>query len=496
MRTHRVSSMAQMKTFVSVALMIGSVVLLIVLQFFWLKNSYEKAYFDLRRESSTLFTNTVFNLRDSLFMKNIEPVPDSADRLIRLPLRNDSIDIKYHSADSPAVASEMHVYISGKVVDSTANFLKPLASSIHKLGPRRSFVIRMEPDTLSRDTIALHLKKALAIGRINQPFYVQLFRDHETFRNTTGFPKPFDHIEQLPPPNPFSDTLVTDRVKLNPRYGYVAVFKEIPTAIIKRIAPQILFSVLLTTAIIASFIIMYRSLQSQRHLNDMKNHFISNITHELKTPVATVSVALEALKNFNVLDNPEKSLEYLNIAQDELNRLTLMTDKILKAAVYEHQGITFTPENVNVDAIIDKVLSSLKLIFENHKLNVHYLREGDRFDLNGSSLHLTNVIYNLIDNAIKYGNDNSTIEIKVRDSGNTINFSVRDNGVGIAREYQQKIFEKFFRIPTGDVHNIKGYGLGLSYVFEVVRKHHGKIDVESEPGKGSVFTIHLPKKLH
>jgi signal transduction histidine kinase len=278
--------------------------------------------------------------------------------------------------------------------------------------------------------------------------------------------------------------------------AYVAVFTKVSYAIIKEITPQILFSLALTTAITASFIVMYRSLRSQQRLNDMKNDFISNVTHELKTPVATVSVALEALKDFDVLDNPARSKEYLSIAQEELNRLTLMTDKILKAAVYENQGITFTTEKVNLVVVVGKVLSSLKVVFEKHNLQVRYLPEGSDFEIEGSTMHLTNVVYNLIDNAIKYGSDNSTIDVVLRDSNDKIELAVQDKGIGIATEYHKKIFEKFFRIPTGDVHDVKGYGLGLNYVFEVVKKHHGKIDVVSEPAKGSVFTVRLPKRVH
>jgi two-component system phosphate regulon sensor histidine kinase PhoR len=118
---------------------------------------------------------------------------------------------------------------------------------------------------------------------------------------------------------------------------------------------------------------------------------------------------------------------------------------------------------------------------------------GSDFELKGSEVHLTNVIYNLLDNALKYGRDNSMIELRLKDSAGQLEISIRDFGIGIAKEYQKKVFEKFFRVPTGDVHNVKGYGLGLNYVASVVKKHGGKIDVESEEGKGSLFIIVLPK---
>jgi two-component system, OmpR family, phosphate regulon sensor histidine kinase PhoR len=489
--------MKRTKNSVRIALMGSSVLLLMALQFFWLKSSYEKAYFDFRRESSMLFRNTVFSLRDSLFVRNIETLPlDSAEKHRMRFLRRDSFNVRPRSVDSVKAGSKMQIYVSSEVVDSSADFLKPLASSLHQLEPRRSFIIRMGPDTLSMDTLTLRFKRSLDLGGIEQPFRVQLIREHEPFRKGLGFTRVFGNADQQRHSNPFSDTLVTEQINLNPLNAYVAVFTKVSYAIIKEITPQILFSLALTTAITASFIVMYRSLRSQQRLNDMKNDFISNVTHELKTPVATVSVALEALKDFDVLDNPARSKEYLSIAQEELNRLTLMTDKILKAAVYENQGITFTTEKVNLVVVVGKVLSSLKVVFEKHNLQVRYLPEGSDFEIEGSTMHLTNVVYNLIDNAIKYGSDNSTIDVVLRDSNDKIELAVQDKGIGIATEYHKKIFEKFFRIPTGDVHDVKGYGLGLNYVFEVVKKHHGKIDVVSEPAKGSVFTVRLPKRVH
>jgi len=302
-----------------------------------------------------------------------------------------------------------------------------------------------------------------------------------------------DSYDEAEKPAPYHDTLLTERVSLNPMHAYAAVFPAIRTRIAKEIAPQILFSALLTIIIVTSFVVMYYNLRSQQRLNDLKNDFISNITHELKTPVSTVSVALEALSDFNALDNPERTKEYLNIAQTELNRLTLMTDKILKASVMEIPGISFISETVNLHAIVQQVLSSMKLILEKENVVIHYEQEGVDFELRGSEIHLTNVIYNLLDNALKYSPCGSTIDLQLKSSPIQLEFSIRDRGIGIAKAYQKKIFDKFFRVPTGDVHNVKGYGLGLNYVAGVVRKHNGKIAVESEEGKGSKFNITLPK---
>ncbi|HET9054114.1 MAG TPA: HAMP domain-containing sensor histidine kinase, partial [Cyclobacteriaceae bacterium] len=250
---------------------------------------------------------------------------------------------------------------------------------------------------------------------------------------------------------------------------------------------------MLTAITLVAFVILYRNVRAQQRLMELKNDFISNVTHELKTPVATVSVALEALKNFHALNDPKLTNEYLDIARNELNRLTLMTDKILKAAVFENKGITIQKETVDLHQTVARILDSMRLIVEKRQATVSFQAEGENFSVTGEAAHITNVIYNLLDNALKYSPDKPVITIALKETPATVVLSIQDEGLGISNEYKKKIFEKFFRIPTGDIHNIKGYGLGLSYVAGVVKAHGGSIDVQSEPGKGSTFIIHWPR---
>jgi len=274
--------------------------------------------------------------------------------------------------------------------------------------------------------------------------------------------------------------------------AYIASFQNIKPTLLISISPQIMFSIVLTAMIVTAFIFMYRSIRSQQRLMQLKNDLISNITHELKTPVATVSVALEALKNFKALDNPALTQEYLTIAQNELKRLTLMTDKILKTSAFEEKGLELKTESINLEKIIDDVLVSLKLIFEKHQAKIDFIKEGNDFTLPGNREHFTNVIYNLLDNAIKYSQPGCQIKISLEKDHQGIQLAVQDDGVGIPAEYQSKIFDKFFRVPMGDVHNAKGYGLGLSYVASVVKSMKGTIELKSEEAKGSIFTLIFP----
>jgi signal transduction histidine kinase len=263
--------------------------------------------------------------------------------------------------------------------------------------------------------------------------------------------------------------------------------------LLKGIAPQILFSVFLTVLTLGAFWIMYRSIRAQQRLGELKNDFISNMTHELKTPITTVGVAIEALRDFNGIENRELTKEYLEIAQNELNRLSLLTDKILKTSLFESKGVDFQPEPVQLDQVIEQVIASLKLVLERKKGSIKFEKTGSDFELRGSLVHLTNVVYNLLDNALKYSNDNPVIKIGLIETGREIKLVVEDNGIGISSEYKKRVFEKFFRVPAGDVHTNKGYGLGLCYVDSVVKAHKATIELESVIGKGSTFIIKFKK---
>ncbi|HEY5772881.1 MAG TPA: HAMP domain-containing sensor histidine kinase, partial [Chitinophagaceae bacterium] len=275
---------------------------------------------------------------------------------------------------------------------------------------------------------------------------------------------------------------VTYELALGNSFGYL----------IKKLISPILFSLFLVGATIFSFGLLYRNLQRQRKLTEIKNEFISNITHELKTPIATVGVAIEALRNFNAINDPQRTKEYLDISQNELQRLSLLVDKVLKLSMFEKKEIELKYELLDLKGVVDEVVSSMRLQIEKHHAIVSATVEGDTH-LQGDRLHLLSVVFNLLDNALKYGNGNIAIKFDLKEKGNEVELSVADNGIGISPEYKDKVFEKFFRVPLGNTHNTKGYGLGLSYVSHVVQRHKGKIEVESQPGLGSKFIITIPK---
>lgn len=301
-------------------------------------------------------------------------------------------------------------------------------------------------------------------------------------------------IAKLDTSKPDKNNFITSNVLVGytTPYSYQAKFDNVFSFIIQKMGWQISGSLLLLSFVIATFISLYRNLLTQRRLAEMKNEFISNITHELKTPIATVNVAIEALRSFGGITNPEKTKAYLDISASELQRLSLLVDKVLKLSMFENKEVELNKETFDLKILIENVMNTMKLQFDKQEVLVAFETEGDHFYITADKLHITSVIYNLLDNALKYSHQQASIQVFLKQHNQQITLSVADNGIGIPSAYLEKVFDKFFRVPTGNIHNTKGYGLGLSYVAHIISKHKGTINVKSEENKGSIFTVHLP----
>lgn len=274
--------------------------------------------------------------------------------------------------------------------------------------------------------------------------------------------------------------------------GYGLSLGNTFTYLVKKISLPILFSIFLIGLTVFAFVLLYKSLLRQHRLAVMKSDLISNITHELKTPIATVGVAIEALKNFNAIDDPARTREYLDISQHELQRLGLLVDKVLKLSMFERGKMEIKKEWFALDELVREVMQSLRLQLEKNgacvtvNVPVNLQMQGDR-------QHMQSVVFNLLDNAIKYNSGKAEITVDISEEQDQVILKVSDNGIGIPPQYRKKIFEKFFRVPSGDTHNAKGHGLGLNYVSKVIDQHGGHIKVESNQGAGSTFIITVPK---
>jgi len=259
------------------------------------------------------------------------------------------------------------------------------------------------------------------------------------------------------------------------------------------ITPQIIFGFVLVFITGLAFGLAFRSIRQNIILNNLRDEFISNITHELKTPVATLSVALESLGKYRMSTDPAVMDEYLKLASQETRRLGELIDRVLNHSVLEENNSMLTVTRVNINVLIAEITSIMNRMLDNSG-SVEFLPGEENIVIDGDPLFLKGVIISLIDNSIKYCDRKPEIKIFTgREKGFAV-IRVNDNGPGIPDGYRKKIFEKFFRVPTGNIHTVKGFGLGLSYVKMIVEEHNGYIDVESELYEGSKFNISLPIK--
>lgn len=283
---------------------------------------------------------------------------------------------------------------------------------------------------------------------------------------------------------------------LVPYESLIVVVPDFEKQVWESITWMVAGAIIFTVIIIAAFFLTVKTLLNQKKLSEIKSDFINNMTHEFKTPLATISLAVDALRNEKVQTNPEKMQYFSGIIKEENKRMNRHVETILQAALMEKQELKLNLQPVHAHAIITDVLENFTLQLEDKKgtCELHLNAKNDVVMVD--ELHFTNLINNLIDNAVKYAKDNEPLLIKISSSSNNKFFSVRveDNGIGMNKETVKRIFEKFYRAHTGNVHNVKGFGLGMSYAKTVIDALNGKMKIESTLGKGSAFTVEIPFK--
>lgn len=251
---------------------------------------------------------------------------------------------------------------------------------------------------------------------------------------------------------------------------------------------------LFTAVIITAFILTIRTMLNQKKISEIKSDFINNMTHELKTPLATISLAIDAIGNEKVMNNKEKIQYFSGIIKEENKRMNKQVESILQSALLEKNEISLNLQVTDAHEVIQHTIDNIQL-----QLTAKNGRAEVRLDainpiIQADDVHFSNVIFNLLDNAIKYSKDNLEVMISTYNTKKSLVITITDNGIGMSRDTISRIFEKFYRAHTGNVHNVKGFGLGLSYVKAIVDAHKGKIKVESTPGKGSKFTMEFPQE--
>ncbi|WP_026997943.1 sensor histidine kinase [Flectobacillus major] len=251
-------------------------------------------------------------------------------------------------------------------------------------------------------------------------------------------------------------------------------------------------SLLLILVVLGCFYIAVNTIVKQKHLADIKNDFINNMTHEFKTPISTISLATQMLQDKDVAASKTMFNRYLNIIKDENKRLGSQVEKVLQTAQMERGELKLKLGLVNVHQVIEHVLENISPQIELRDGEITLDLQAHNSEIEADEVHLTNIIFNLLDNANKYSLEKPIISIATAEVEGGISIKVSDKGIGMGKESIKNIFEKFYRVPTGNLHDVKGFGLGLSYVKKMVDEHHGKIKVQSKLGEGSQFEIILP----
>ncbi|PWG04067.1 sensor histidine kinase [Polaribacter aquimarinus] len=261
------------------------------------------------------------------------------------------------------------------------------------------------------------------------------------------------------------------------------------TEALKRSYFGILLSLFLSLVVISSLLYLLKIINQQKDLANIKNDLISNITHEFKTPIATVSTAIEAIENFNVLEDKEKTKKYLSMSTIQLKKLHLMVEKLLETATLDSEDLLLKKESTDIVEIIFKIVQKHQLLKTGKE--IIFLNNLKPIFLNIDVFHFENCISNLIDNAIKYGGNH--IEVNINSISNAVEITVTDNGIGIEKNQQEMIFDKFYRVQKGNTHNVKGFGIGLYYCKKIIEKHQGNIELSSTKNK-TVFKIDIPNE--
>lgn len=477
-------------------LMVMAIIAVTAFQGYWLRENYQREKTNLELIAGTTFNETIFSLQArNLSLSSFNP---DSTRHYNFEFREEAgPEIKIRVEEGEELAGYVNM-INSRIYDSIndpVKIRKNLKISMNNPG------IKFQMDSIKDVRVTTQklpdnriLRFLYSVDSLQVSFHVATI--DSVYRHAMQKKKikiPFSVLK--------TDADKTMNIEMDPMKVRVGLAHPVVyqlklgntfSFIIRQLAKPALFSLFLVGITLLSFIMLYRNLQRQRRLAAIKNEFISNMTHELKTPIATVGVAIEALRNFNAISDPKRTKEYLDISQNELHRLSLLVDKVLKLSMFEKKEIELKVELVNLKELVEEVVSSMKLQIEKHHAIVAVSTTGNS-QLQGDRMHLLSVVFNLLDNALKYGNGNIKVNIDLKENENDVKLIVADNGIGIPREYRDKLFEKFFRVPAGDTHNAKGYGLGLSYVAQVVERHYGKIEVESQEGAGTKFIITFPK---
>lgn len=289
----------------------------------------------------------------------------------------------------------------------------------------------------------------------------------------------------------YSINIFPSNIFVSPMYLTVK-FPHQKRYILREILALLLISAFIIITLVASYVYFLSTIFKQKKLSDIKNDFVNNMTHELKTPIATLNLGVQFFNDKSIQKTPEAQERTLKIMSNEIKRLHQLVESILTAATIEKAELKIKITRENIHQLLNDIIQNTRLVIESKGGKITADLNAKNTEAEIDKNHFTNVINNLIDNAVKYCDKPPEIAITTSCNSKGIIISIKDNGIGIPKEHQKRIFDKFYRIPTGNTHNVKGFGLGLFYVKKIVELHNGQISLKSEPGKGSEFSIFIP----
>lgn len=440
--------------------MIFSLVLLGILEYLWLRNEYQNAYRDMEDKLNHVMFSSMRDVEDSLIFSRMTAIPTFIKQEGKEPMM---FSVVIDKDDSIQTINKLGP--EKRIEHDKINF-----KTRH---PMRGAILKeLVFDTSSVDTQNINFS-AMVMSHIRLADSTGDFAGYKII-SWQGKDTMIEEVMSRPQ----FDVLTDKKIALvNPNYK-AEIFNDL--------IPHMSFVLFLWVMVGAAFYYIWKNLRQQIQLNALRDEFVGNITHELKTPITTVGVALETLHMSADMSNAQ-SRKYLDICQSELKRLSMLVERILHS-----RSPQVHYEKLDVKLVLEEVMDRMKVQFENKHADVDIQEEGDGFVISGDKTHMSGVFYNLLDNALKYSSMNPVIKVHLVRNNGTIRLDIVDNGIGISPDYQDKIFEKLYRVPQQNRHDVKGHGLGLSYVADVVKQHHGKIDLVSEPGKGSTFSMTLP----
>ncbi|MCF6349580.1 MAG: HAMP domain-containing histidine kinase [Flavobacteriaceae bacterium] len=332
--------------------------------------------------------------------------------------------------------------------------------------------------------IMLNVSNELQLRGIKTSFEFAMFDDdYPTKIKSDNFKKEVGNSYQV---RIFENDLKTSEFKL------FVNFPNKKDYILSAIKKTLIFASTFILFIILAFATALYQLLKQKKISEIKTDFINNMTHEFKTPIATINLALDAIKNPKIINHKESILRYAKIIREENKRMHAQVENVLRISRLEKNQLEISKEVIDIHDIIDEAITHVELLVNNKEGYIKNNFKATQSEVLGSELHLTNVLVNILDNALKYTNDAPKIEISTENVGKSILIKIKDQGIGMSKNVQKHVFEKFYREQKGNIHNVKGHGLGLSYVKSIVEDHQGNVAVESEKNKGSIFNIKLP----